>query len=300
MNSPKIARIALIGILALGLVALAGCAVKGGTNDQPAQRSADAANQSTDNPSTSEDGTMSTAIVAYANGDDVLFVDQETQTPYIPTHLDDAVITFEGQRIDEDDLQAGNIVTVIGNGVMLESFPGQYPGITSVEVTSVGDPTDAEQYADIVDSVFGAPDQSQVPSGSLDYTTSDAQVSVILNPYEFEWRWQTDDGQTSQSEIDGSATNPNGEFTENVADARISGSVNAFIAFSVNPTSVEIERTPLADGQAKIDPRAEDMDVPCTIGDDGAIALTIEPGFLYELNVTFPQGEADYAFCTMS
>lgn len=56
---------------------------------------------------------------------------------------------------------AGNIVQVTGNGIMLESYPGQYPGITKVEVIETGSPADAEQYADIVDTVFAAPDKAK-------------------------------------------------------------------------------------------------------------------------------------------
>lgn len=313
MKLSNFIRIALVGVLAAGMVALAGCSVKGGTNDQDVNSSTAAAQsndqagdaQKNDNANAGgnlpADAVESTAMVAYVNGDQVLFVDQETQTPYIPTNIDDAKIIYNGQEIDEDDLVAGNIVKVTGNGVMAESYPGQYPGIYQVEVVEQGSPADAEQYADIVDTVFAAPDQSQTPAGSLDYKTPDAQVSVVLNPYEFEWRWETEDGQTSTSEVDGFAADGMGEFTENVADARVSGATDAFIAFSVNPTSVEIDRTPLAKGsQPKIDPGAEDMDVPCTLGEDGAIALSIEPNYLYEVKVTFPQGEAEYAFYTLS
>lgn len=323
MKLSHLTRIALVGVLATGLIALAGCSIKGGTNDQgasspsPSAQSGDQApespqqNDKTGGPQQNDnankggnlpaDAVENTAMVAYVNGDQVLFVDQETQTPYIPTNIDDAKIIYNGQEIDEDDLVAGNIVKVTGNGVMAESYPGQYPGIYQVEVIEQGSPADAEQYADIVDTVFAAPDQSQVPSGSLDYKTSDAQVSVVLNPYEFEWHWKTEDGQTSTSEVDGFAADGMGEFTENVADARVGGATDAFIAFSVNPTSVEIERTPLAKGsQPKIDPAAEDANVPCTLGEDGAIALSIEPNYLYEVKATFPQGEAEYAFYTLS
>lgn len=300
MNFPKTLRFALIGFLAVGLIALAGCAVKGGNAGEPSGR--DAGDPTQGDPTAN--GTVSTAIVAYANGDDVLFVDQETQTPYIPTNLDEATIIFEGQEIDEDDLQAGNIVKVTGNGIMLESYPGQYPGITSVEVTSVGNPADAEQYADIVDTVFAAPDQSQVPSGNLDYKTTDAQVSVVLNPYDYEWSFDQPDGTPDRISQDNDVLAADGSVLEGAADARISGSVDAFVAFSVNPTSVEIERTPLAAGStigaAKIDAAAEDENVPCTLGADGSLAFTIEPGYLYDLDATFPQGNADYAFYTVS
>ena len=42
------------------------------------------------------------------------------------------------------------------------------------------------------------------------------------------------------------------------------------------------------------------QDVPCTLGDDGTAALRIEPNYLYEVKATFPQGEAEYAFYTIS
>ena len=140
------------------MLVLPGCA--GGSNDSPGKPDA-VGNRSADGASEAAHGdVVSTAMVAYANGDQVLFVDQETQTPYIPTEIDDATIIVDGQQTDEEALVAGNIVQVTGNGIMLESYPGQYPGITKVEVIETGSPADAEQYADIVDTVFAAPDQS--------------------------------------------------------------------------------------------------------------------------------------------
>lgn len=281
------------------MLLLPGCA--GGTNDTPGKPDA-VGNRSADNTDAAAQGdVVSTAMVAYANGDEVLFVDQETQTPYIPTELDDATIIVDGQQADENALVAGNIVQVTGNGIMLESYPGQYPGISKVEVIEQGSPADAEQYADIVDSVFAAPDQSQVPAGNLNYKTDLADTSVILNPYEFDWRWTTDDGQTSTSQVDGSAADGNGYLIETIADARISAATDAFIALSVNPTALEIERQPLAkDAAPRIDPQMDSEDVPYTLGDDGTAALRIEPNYFYEVKATFPQGEAEYAFYTMS
>ena len=121
MKQSKKLAVVMAGVMALGLVALAGCAVQGGTSDQ-APATKNAAQPDNNAP----DGqVVSTAMVAYANGNEVMFVDQETQTPYIPTNLDAATIIYDGQDIDEDDLIAGNIVQVTGNGIMLESYPGQ-------------------------------------------------------------------------------------------------------------------------------------------------------------------------------
>ena len=295
MKQSKKLAVVMAGVMALGLVALAGCAVQGGTSDQaPATKNAAQPDNS------APDGqVVSTAMVAYANGNEVMFVDQETQTPYIPTNLDAATIIYDGQDIDEDDLIAGNIVQVTGNGIMLESYPGQYPGITKVEVVEQGNPADAEQYADIVDTVFAAPDQSQVPVGNLEYKTTDAQVAVMLNPVAYEWEWVQQDGTTDEAEVSAEAFNADGTLAETVA--RSPGAAEAFAAFSVNPTAIEIERRPLATTDAPaVDPTGQDENVACTLGEDGAAAFSMEPGFLYELKATFPQGEAEYAFYTVS
>lgn len=291
MKLSKTMRIATVGLLTLGLVVFAGCAVKGGTNDQTLDRGNDAQ---------ASDGTVSTAMVAYANGDEILFVDQDTQTPYLPTNINDATIIFNGETIEADGLEPGNIVKVTGNGIMLESYPGQYPGITAVEVTEVGSPADAEQYAAIVDTVFAAPDYAEVPTGNLDYKTTDAQVSTMLTAYEYEWAYKAEDGTTTSTEADGAAFATDGAISKDVADARIAGATDAFAAFSVTPTSVEIDRQPLVKGDATVDPNSPDEDVSCTIGEDGTVAFIIEPNFLYELKATFPQGEAEYAFYTVS
>ena len=61
----------------------------------------------------------------------------------------------------------------------------------------------------------------QVPVGSLSYKTDQADTSVVLNPYDFDWQWQTEDGQTSTSQVDGSAADGNGTLNETIVDARI-------------------------------------------------------------------------------
>lgn len=298
MKPSSILRVAVAGALMLALGALAGCATES-TSDNAAVPAGATSSKSGGTAAGGEE--VSTAMVAYANGDEVLLVDQKTQAPYIPTNIDNATIIYSGQEIDEDDLVAGNIVQVTGNGIMLESYPGQYPGITKVEVVEQGSPADAEQYADIVDTVFAAPDQSQVPVGNLDYKTSQAQVSVMLNPYGYEWSFDQPDGTPDQVAQDGDILNADGSVLDGVPDARISGAVDAFAAFSVNPTSVEIERAALtSQSPASVADGTDDQDVTCTVGEDGAVAFTMEPGYLYRINATFPQGDADYAFYTIS
>lgn len=122
----------------------------------------------------------------------------------------------------------------------------------------------------------------------------------MLTAYEYEWAYKAEDGTTTSTEADGAAFATDGAISKDVADARIAGATDAFAAFSVTPTSVEIDRQPLVKGDATVDPNSPDEDVSCTIGEDGTVAFIIEPNFLYELKATFPQGEAEYAFYTVS
>lgn len=103
---------------------------------------------------------VSTALVAWASGDQVLFVDQATESPYLPTLPEDA-----------PELAAGNVVRVTGNGIMLESYPAQYPGITQVEVIEEGTPEDAERYADLVARLCPPKDPAEPPSAAVEYQT---------------------------------------------------------------------------------------------------------------------------------
>lgn len=94
-------------------------------------------------------------MVAYANEGQLLFVDQDTQTPYIPTNLDDASITSGGQQIEPSQLEAGNVVLVTGDGIMLESYPAtdtSAAGTSSSDNAQLPWSTDGKLASDIADA----------------------------------------------------------------------------------------------------------------------------------------------------
>lgn len=260
--------------------------------------------------STPEDAT-NTAMVAYADEGRFLFVDQDTQTPYIPTNLDDAVITSGGQQIEPSQLEAGNVVLVTGDGIMLESYPGQYPNIFKVEVLEKGSPADAEQYSELVDQVFAPTDPADVPTGSLSYTTGLAQVSVVMNPVSWEWSYPATDTSAAGTSSSDNAQLPwstDGKLASDVADARIPQKLDATATFSAKPESVSVQRMPLimADATAdSADPGAhyiagdeqavENVDFKLV---DGTPTFPIEPNYLYALKVDFANGHVEYAFYT--
>lgn len=303
--------VAALSIAVALLLALSGCITTNPQNGDGSQSADPAQNRSSeDAPSqdSAQGDVVSTAMVVYNDGKTVLFVDQDTGSLYYPTLTgatgdpDDVLRGLDGDDIDLDELAVGNIVRVTGNGIMLESYPGQYPGITKVEVIERGNPSDADQYAEEISQVIVAPDPADVPSSYVEYTTDMAQASVLLEAYEYEWVVpQNGDRKADEQELEGSADDRQGVIKEGINDARISGPVEALVGFSVAPTNVVVERTPLVNTSTPaIDPRAEDQLVPVTVQADGSVAFTMEPNYLYEIDADFSQGEASYAFYTLS
>lgn len=308
--SRRVALVAAALVLALGAaVALAGCTGGSGNPGKPeavgnraAEASADAS-ASDANPAAGD--VVSTAMVVYNDGGTVLFVDQDTGSLYYPTLIgegDDVVFGLNGDDIDADELAVGNIVQVTGNGIMLESYPGQYPGITKVEVIEQGTPADADQYAELIEQVVVAPDPAEVPSAYVEYTTDLAQTSVMLQAYDYDWVVPGDgNANADKRELDGDFDDAQGVLVEGVADARIAAPVDALIGFSVAPTNVVVERTPLVStDKPAVDPNAEDEPIAATLQSDGTVTFTMEPGYAYEVDADFAQGEASYAFYTLS
>lgn len=240
----------------------------------------------------------STALVVYVNGDEVAFVDQASGTLYIPTLPDDAVFGLNGQEIDDDQLVVGNIVSVTGNGIMLESYPGQYPGISKVQVIEQGDPAEADKYAQELETVFSGPDAGTVPTGVAEYTTSLGQVSLPLTAYEYEL---TAEGPAS--EFDGSYHAADGTLNSDVIDARISTATPITVTFTADVAKVEVEREPVLQNEQggwTVQESSHDEKMPVTASGKTA-DFTIEPGFVYEIDVDFANGtDASYAFVVIS
>lgn len=245
-------------------------------------------------------GIESKAMVAYADSETLLFIDQETQTPYFPSIPTNMLYGMDGKTIPLSDLEPGNIVSVWGNNIMLESYPGQYPGIYRAQVTEKGAPEDADEYASIIAEVISAPDESKAPAASLDYATELANVSVVLQPGSFTWV-VTNDGKDDTIAEDVAFSESDGTLLSGIADARILEAVDAEVVFEMKPTSVSISRTPLStavDGTMSIQLENPYEAVTSSLDADGMVSMRIEPAYLYVVEAHFTRGEVLYSFVT--
>ncbi len=221
------------------------------------------------------DEFVSTAMVVLLGNGEPLFIDQDTESPYYPTLPEGA-----------PELKAGNVVRVTGNGIMLQSYPAQYPGITKVEVLEEGAPEDAEKYAELVSQLWQPKDASEPAFATLEYTTELTATSVMLSASGYSWSYEQD-GESLTDTVD--APDPLSYATSDLPDARLDGPTEATVSFDVTPTGVTV--TSYSEDKAS----STRTDVPVELA-GGAATLTIEPGNRYVVNATFEAGEVSYVF----
>ena len=217
------------------------------------------------------DEFVSTAMVVTLGNGEVLFVDQDTETPYYPTLPADA-----------PELAAGNVVRVSGNGIMLESYPAQYPGITSVEVIEEGTPADAEKYDELAAQLWQPKDPGEPPYASVEYTTELAAVSLAPTSCGYIWTYELD-GKEQTVAVDTLA--PTDYTADELADASLKEPAQVTVSFDVEATSVEVTRW----SEGALDAEGEKVEVE-------GLSFTAEPGYRYAISATFDAGEATYAF----
>ena len=287
-------RIAIIALACLGaVVGIVGCT----TNDTQRTEGSDAGQQE------GQQEFESTAMVLRLGDGRLLLVDQDTETPFVPTAIDDAEIDdIDGAASAPKDHEPGNVVRITGNGIMLESYPGQYPGITHVEVIDEGAPEDAAAYDELVAQLWSEPDPSQPASASLDYTTDLAAVSLMPLTNGFTWSFK-EDGQMQTVVAD--VPHPTQISRDNIPDARIDGATEATLALDRPARSVSVTRWNEDDIAAAAEKAGSpsDIDAEALSSEqveaalvDSTATLTIEPGWRYCAKATFDEGTVSYVF----
>ena len=58
----------------------------------------------------------------------------------------DKLTDENGKKLTEEDMTDGDVYLIYGDSIMLESFPGQYPGITKMVRKEQGNQEKADQY----------------------------------------------------------------------------------------------------------------------------------------------------------
>ena len=218
-------------------------------------------------------------------------VDQDTGAVFTVT-MPDEIYDTEGSPISQEDLEKGNILRIRGDGIMLESYPGQYPGVESIQVEEEGNPSDADQYQAIVDEIYQEPDPSEVPFMNVEYATSQAQVTASVTTGGYEWSYEAKNGET-QCEIADTAHIT--AWTE-IMEINIEDPTDMMLFFSKAPEKVTALRWPDNPEEAE---SFDGENVETAPDEQGQFTIeSVEAGYRYLIHAEWENGYVEYGFRT--
>ncbi len=243
-----------------------------------------------------DDEVTNESVVLYVKDGAVLLADIETEAVYFPYIPEGSLFSQEGEKIDVSELVPGDIVSVVGNGIMAESYPAQYPGITRIDVIGFDDAL-VSQYDYIIARVFAEDDPDEVPTAQVEYTIEDVgSITVALEAFSY---MITGSGDPQVS--DGSCLAEDGTVLEGVPDMVINDTNEVTVSFSRDIDEASVMCIPLDEVQGK-GLVADSNNAYGIVFDKASSSLTfdVNAGHLYTLDVSFENGEASYSFVVKS
>lgn len=234
---------------------------------------------------TMENVLTNTAMYIPYDEESYVMVDQKSGTVFTVS-MPEEIYDENGGRITEKDLEKGNILNIYGNGIMLESYPGQYPGVTKIEVAAKGAPSDADKYQSILEELPKAPDASERPCLDVEYRTKLAVVTAAATTGGYQWNIADEEGQGKLEIAD---VNQILEWTE-IVDLNLDGSTDLTLHFTQKPEKIEIQCWSEESMTEKGMVAAEETE-------DGYL-MKAEPGCRYLVVGTWEQGTVEYGFLT--
>lgn len=243
-----------------------------------------------------EEGDPITAMYVPYGEDGYIFVSEQAGVFTVMASEEDyQVYDINGNEISLNALKKGNVVKIYGNGVMAESYPGQYSGVTRIEVESEGNPSDADQYQEIVDGIYTEPDPAEPPTLQVNYITDMADVTIMAQRGGYEWVYMDKDG-LSNAVVGDSA--PVLDWGDLLIDITLSEPLDLTLSFSDEPLEVEVvryESSLLGKGMEM--PEGEKVAVS---EKDGKLVIEgVDGNYVYEVLGIWENGRATYGFLTV-
>lgn len=221
--------------------------------------------------------------------------DLEHGTIYVTHTPSDTLYDENGSAIDPSEIKKGDFLQVEGDGIMLESYPGQYPGITRIQKISGGTEADAEKFEEELSQILPEKDPSEIPFLNLCYTQPNAQVTAAATQGGYTWSYVDKDGNGQNVAADSAFILDWPELND-LNTANDEGKTDLELVFSEEPDSVTAERWPAKD-------RGKDFDGGYPEGESVSVEHAeswslpgAEAGYIYEVDAVFENGTVTYGF----
>lgn len=226
-----------------------------------------------------------------------IFVNLEAEYPFYGTVPEDAVYDESGKKMAADNLDNGDVVDIYGNGMIAESYPAQYHGITEIRRTEQANQEYIGQYGHYLDEFFVEKDPSERPYLNVCYTDELAAASVmILEPLSYTWTYE-ENGESNTVTTDA----PHILQTRPVEVRKLSAPMQMELQFDEMPERIQIlswEDALLGQEQNEAEQMPEGEAVAVQTNDKGNPEFVARPGRVYLACGEWENGTVSYAFWT--
>ena len=286
--SKKAKLIVGIGVALLILIVLAAAGIRNHfMQDEPA-----------DKPKADSGYTMQAVYLKKEDGNNI-FVELENDMPFTGKIPQEELYDENGEKITEQDLNNGDVLNIYGNGIMAQSYPGQYNGISKIERTEQENQEYIEEYSHFLDEFFVEKEPSQRPELNVCYTDDLAAVTVMI-PEALGYTWtyeENGEGNTITTDA------PHILQTNPTEVTKLSEPMKMELMFDVKPESVQIlswEDSLLGQYQDSANQIPDGTPVEVQENEEGNPEFIAQPGCVYLVQGQWENGTADYGFWTPS
>lgn len=251
-----------------------------------------------DKPKADSGYTMQAVYLKKEDGNNI-FVELENDMPFTGKIPQEELYDENGEKITEQDLNNGDVLNIYGNGIMAQSYPGQYNGISKIERTEQENQEYIEEYSHFLDEFFVEKEPSQRPELNVCYTDDLAAVTVMI-PEALGYTWtyeENGEGNTITTDA------PHILQTNPTEVTKLSEPMKMELMFDAKPESVQIlswEDSLLGQYQDSADQIPDGTPVEIQENEEGNPEFTAQPGCVYLVQGQWENGTADYGFWTPS
>ena len=186
------------------------------------------------------------------------------------------------------ELTTGDMVKIYGNGIMLQSYPGQYPGVTKIVMEKEGQEEDAAVYEELISQVYQEPDPAEPPYLSLLYHTESANVTAAANRGSYRWSYMDENGKEQETISDMAHILDWQELN----DIRVTRPLDVTLDFTEKPR--EVKAFYFSEGEESKETEGEAVAI--TLEDEKYVLKGLERAGIYQIKAVFSQGEVEYGF----
>lgn len=225
-----------------------------------------------------------------------IFVNLTDESPFSGNIPEGELYDEEGEEITEEELNNGDVLNIWGNGIIAQSYPAQYNGISKMERTEQANQEYIEKYGHYLEEFFVEKDPAERPYLNLCYTDELAATAVMIpEAFSYTWTYEDENGESQTITTDA----PHILQTEPMEVKKLSKPMTMEMQFDEKPESVTLlswEDSLLGqypDDTAQI---PEGTVTEVKENEEGNLEFTAQPGSVYLVQGQWEQGTAEYGF----